>query len=304
METPGDHQRALEILAVTYRCGARLKRSSGSLRTTYLRGVSIQQSALRGWRRFALADPATAEAVANIWRASRELESEENLREAIRAEYHNMDLVIAANDGEALRSGSPSWRPYPILFVWIARTHVLFPLVHKPNLTRAIYADHLRTMVELSHLDTATFNRRSAADPLALEPRDLFRPINLHGRLILAENDITRWAALRRSCYLTEESLFDAVVALRRYHARHGELPDNLAALVPDYLDAVPIDHLDGAPLRYSKVHAAIWSIGPEGLGKPETFSLPSRKSLNQRLDFAIPPDATSPTAGQPEKAE
>lgn len=289
----GDRPRALEILAIAYRCGARLKHSSGPLNAAYLRGASIQQSALRGWRRFALADPAAADAVTALWRACREPEPEESLREAIRVEYHKMNLVIAAHDGDALRSPARHGVPHPTLFVWLARTRVLFPLVYKPNLTRALYADHARTMIDLTRLDAATFHQRYDDDRLALEPRDLFRPVNLYGRLILLRHDITRWAVQRRSHYLTEESLFEAVVALRRYHTHHGELPAALSDLVPVYLDAVPIDHLDSAPLRYSKAHHAVWSIGPEGVGKPESPHPPGRTSLNQTLDFALPADTT-----------
>ncbi|MBC8010464.1 MAG: hypothetical protein H7067_10245 [Burkholderiales bacterium] len=297
----GDRQRALEILATAYRCGARLTRSSGSL-GIYLRGAQLQLVALSCWQRWALADPAAAEAVAGIWRACREPEPEENLREAMRAEHHEMSLAISAHEDDAAPYGPPA----PVLFTWLARTRVLYPLVYKPNLTRALYADHVRTVIEFTRFDAATYHRRSEEISLRLEPRDLLRPVNLYGRMILSKHDSTRWAAQRRFHYLTEESLFDAVVALRRYHSRHGELPETLATLVPDYLDAVPIDHLDGAPLRYSKGYCAVWSIGPEGIGKPEAPHPPSRKSLNQRLDFAIPPDTTPitpppaapPTAG------
>ena len=289
----GERQRAAEILAVAYRCGTRLKRSSDSL-NTYVRGVQLQRSAQRGWQRWGLVDPAAAEIVARIWSACREPEPEESLPEAMREEYHRMNLVITAHEDDA----SPYGAPEPALFIWLARTRILYPLVYKPNLTRAIYADHVRTVIEFTRLDAATYRQRFGEINLQLEPRDLLRPVNVYGRIILSRHDDTRWAMHYRFEHRAQESLFDAVIALRRYHARHQELPDNLAALVPDYLDAVPLD-LDGAPLRYSKGYCAVWSISLAGIGKPEMAYPPGRNSLNQRLDFAIPPD-TAPLSPPP----
>lgn len=44
-----------------------------------------------------------------------------------------------------------------------------------------------------------------------------------------------------------------SAIALKRYQLRHGNLPENLSALVPEILSAVPRDPIDGAPMRYQK---------------------------------------------------
>ena len=50
---------------------------------------------------------------------------------------------------------------------------------------------------------------------------------------------------------LTRHELVITAIALKRYAIRHGQPPDQLAALVPDFLTALPTDLMDGQPLRY-----------------------------------------------------
>ncbi len=42
-------------------------------------------------------------------------------------------------------------------------------------------------------------------------------------------------------------------LAVRRFHLKHGKLPETLSELVPEFLDSLPSDPFDGAPLRYKK---------------------------------------------------
>jgi len=53
-----------------------------------------------------------------------------------------------------------------------------------------------------------------------------------------------------------------AIVALKHYQSREGELPEELAALVPDYLSELPIDPFNGRPLMYSKSDGWLYSVG------------------------------------------
>lgn len=50
-------------------------------------------------------------------------------------------------------------------------------------------------------------------------------------------------------------------VALRRYELKHGQLPDDLGALVPEFLPELPADPFGGQPFRYSKEGKKLWSV-------------------------------------------
>ena len=56
------------------------------------------------------------------------------------------------------------------------------------------------------------------------------------------------------------------LLALKAYHAEHGDLPDTLEELVPKYLTAVPLDDFDGQPLRYLKAERRIYSVGAQSI--------------------------------------
>jgi tetratricopeptide (TPR) repeat protein len=53
-------------------------------------------------------------------------------------------------------------------------------------------------------------------------------------------------------------------VALRLYELKHGQLPDDLNALVPEYLKDLPMDPYDGKTFRYSKADKKLWAIGSD----------------------------------------
>ena len=55
-------------------------------------------------------------------------------------------------------------------------------------------------------------------------------------------------------------------IALRLYEQKHGQLPEDLAALVPEFIKAVPNDPYDDKPFRYSKEKKQVWAIGPDGV--------------------------------------
>jgi len=48
-----------------------------------------------------------------------------------------------------------------------------------------------------------------------------------------------------------ERRILITALALERYHAKHGSLPQTLAGLAPEFLKTVPVDFMDGQPLRY-----------------------------------------------------
>lgn len=55
-------------------------------------------------------------------------------------------------------------------------------------------------------------------------------------------------------------------IAVARYRAEHGALPQKLADVVPQYIDDIPVDPFDGRPMRYVILggNALIYSVGPD----------------------------------------
>ena len=68
-----------------------------------------------------------------------------------------------------------------------------------------------------------------------------------------------------------------AVLAIERYRADHGRVPETLDDLVGDYLNSVPIDPFDGQPLRYGLHSSAyfvysVWADGEDGGGEMQVL--------------------------------
>jgi hypothetical protein len=99
----------------------------------------------------------------------------------------------------------------------------------------------------------------------------------LHAEIAAVENPVGKWwvrQLVPRShwVYLDTVSLCrararatSALLALRLYELRAGELPATLADLISaGILATVPIDPYSGGPLGYWKLARAVWSAGPE----------------------------------------
>jgi hypothetical protein len=54
-------------------------------------------------------------------------------------------------------------------------------------------------------------------------------------------------------------------IALQLYENQHGQLPDDLQALVPEFIKEVPNDPFVDQPFRHSKGKRLIWSVGSDG---------------------------------------
>jgi len=64
-------------------------------------------------------------------------------------------------------------------------------------------------------------------------------------------------------------SLAVTAIALQRFRLRHGQFPEDLAALAPELLPSIPPDPVDGKPLRYRHNPEGPWllySIGTDGI--------------------------------------
>jgi len=80
-------------------------------------------------------------------------------------------------------------------------------------------------------------------------------------------NDHSRLAAIeiRSIAYLR---LCRAGLAVQRYRAANGRLPDGLDEIAPGFIEAVPIDPFDDAALRYKRLDKGfvVYSVGKDGV--------------------------------------
>lgn len=76
----------------------------------------------------------------------------------------------------------------------------------------------------------------------------------------------------------------EAALAIERYRASSGTLPDSLAALVPEYLPAVPEDPYDSQPLRYKKLEHGyvVYSVDRDGEDNGGKERPPDAKSTDK----------------------
>jgi hypothetical protein len=90
--------------------------------------------------------------------------------------------------------------------------------------------------------------------------------------LRLTEPNLRRFEE-RRCLADTSLAATQAFLGLRAYLLEHGDLPDDLGALVPRYLESLPRDGFDDAPLRYSRSSRWLHSPGSDRIdhgGDPE----------------------------------
>lgn len=86
----------------------------------------------------------------------------------------------------------------------------------------------------------------------------------LTGMLVPAMFRCAQKAASGDACH----RLMQSGLAVYRYRASRGSLPDKLDQLTPDFLPTVPQDPFDGKPLRMKKTDGGmvLYSIGPDGI--------------------------------------
>jgi len=66
----------------------------------------------------------------------------------------------------------------------------------------------------------------------------------------------------------TQRRLTVAAIALERYRLRHGQMPEDLEALVPEVLRGVPLDPMSAKPLCYRLIPVGsfrLYSVGEDG---------------------------------------
>jgi hypothetical protein len=98
------------------------------------------------------------------------------------------------------------------------------------------------------------------------------------GQVLISETDMMNptyfhyGVAVNRGVCMTRLLLID--LALRSYHADHGEYPRNLESLAPQYLTEVPLDPFCGKPIVYRPAAQdfVLYSVGGDGIDNGGTF--------------------------------
>lgn len=143
-----------------------------------------------------------------------------------------------------------------------AATRFAWSVFLKPNRTKSLFVPRFSRLIDEA-AETYAVAFASRFDPG--EPNGLWLILsgNFGGNMMFAmimptmehsrdgETKIRAfWSGLR------------AVLAIKRYEARTGELPSTLAELVPEYLAEVPVDPYDGKPVRYSREARMVRCVG------------------------------------------
>jgi len=175
---------------------------------------------------------------------------------------------------------------------WIWRN----PLCMKPNQTRRLYAEAVRTAIRNLSLPPSS---RRAIQPRGIPNLELPRWLpypNALGKEALKGSFQTLENML--SSQVSSDTLLSftvALMALKCWQARNeGALPPSLDALIPEYLDAVPRDPYDGKPIRYSAEKRIIYSVGMDGVDSGGSTQAESRNALwdetEPTLRIEVPP--------------
>jgi hypothetical protein len=97
-------------------------------------------------------------------------------------------------------------------------------------------------------------------------------------------------------------------IALRLYEQKHGQLPDDLNALVPEFIKEIPQDPYDGKPFRYSKTEKKVWAIGYDlvdngGSMRNDTEMVDGPRILNCDVGIRLGTREMKPTPAPPPAA-
>jgi hypothetical protein len=79
-------------------------------------------------------------------------------------------------------------------------------------------------------------------------------------------------------------------IALKHYHLKHENYPDNLSKLTPELLASIPLDPVDGKPLHYRKNTDGtfvLYSVGANGKDDGGDPTWPAgMKNINSNFDW------------------
>ncbi|MBL9135798.1 MAG: CehA/McbA family metallohydrolase [Verrucomicrobiales bacterium] len=160
-------------------------------------------------------------------------------------------------------------------------TRVLFPIWYYGWGDQAIneYLRSMEVLVKSGQEATSSVDFRKRLDE-SLMPRIRPGPGYRRLRSVFASSLVPAFETTVAKVFRaeTERTLFTTEIALRRYLASHGQLPETLEALVPEFLKALPVDPMDGKPIRYRREETGgftLWSVGEDGIDDGGHAALP-----------------------------
>jgi hypothetical protein len=193
------------------------------------------------------------------------------------------------------------------------------PYCLKPNMTRRMMVPLFRDMI--AHADQAYVRSRIDFSGKLKYPETTMDKVatnlapNSVGKMeIVMSISVWEKVAAKKRQIQADVAGLRLKTALRLYEQKHGQLPDDLKALVPEFIKEVPQDPYDGQPFRYSKAEKRIWATGADlvdngGKMRDDTEmvdAVPSRKcDVGLRLETReMKPTPPPPPGSKPKEDE
>jgi hypothetical protein len=237
---------------------------------SYLVQVACQGIGLDCLQRVLNRMPLTDEQLGELAEAIEELENDQALTRAFVGER-----CLGLDGIQGLRTGRipleeifNPWEPEPS---WIRPLWPLCKATGLVELDEKRYLDIMEQLVKATQLPLPESIDASHAVNEEVEHLPRWRVLSrlLLGSLSTSVNKAGGCAAKVRDA--------QTAIAVERYRAANGKLPDELSDLIPTFLPAVPVDPFDGMPLRYKKLAKGyvVYSVGEdrEDNGGAETNS-------------------------------
>lgn len=266
----GDPAGAVKPALQAFRLGQLMADDSGSL-IEWSIGITCERLALARLEELAAdartPEPALAKILAELdpWTPAGTIEGYKN---AMRCEYEYANLAI-----KELREGKCRDVDFPELQL----VHHI-PYLLKPNITLRHLADSERRRINDASLSRSKFptnvpSKSSYPDSVWAKIKFFARPnsvgVCFFGGGTGGGSDV---GSLNKKFRLQAHVMaLRLKIKLLQYEKQHGQLPEDLGALVPEFIPAVPDDPADDQPFRYSKEKKRVWSIEKE----PEEYVAP-----------------------------
>jgi hypothetical protein len=141
------------------------------------------------------------------------------------------------------------------------------PYVLKPNMSRQMMVPFFRNQIENADRISSKIRYDYPGKPKEpaglLAKAGMFLGPNSGGKVLYFMLTPASQGASGKK-YLVQANIagLRLKVALRLYELKHGQLPDDLKALVPEFIKEIPIDSYGGQPFRYSKTEKKVWATG------------------------------------------
>lgn len=274
----GDDAEAARISLQGLRFGQMIAAGNGSLLEL---SHGYQLCAIAFLRLESLAsDARTPEPVLRQILAALEAEGLQDQRQEIRRAIQNeygMAKKILAGPSHAWPHSPPS---HPCANPVVEEVLLKLPYAHKPGQTLEWLTSLCRQRIQEARQPMSAAREGAASGFGSISDMDavpLFclKP-NLRGREVCFNMEQRFDPGLRDFYHIQAWKVaLQLKIALRLYELKHGELPDDLAALVPEYLKAVPQDPYDGQTFRYSKAEKKVWSVGSDLIDQGGNMSQP-----------------------------